>query len=88
MVVPEQAENSRFKTYERRKQKDAENKKRCNLYSSPDIAKAFKMKGCEMGMACSTHVVMQNTYIIRIGKQKSGNHRGYSDMDVSINRVD
>jgi hypothetical protein len=43
VVVPEQAGNSDFKTYGRRKEKDAANEKTCNLYSSP-IARTFKMK--------------------------------------------
>jgi len=40
VVVPEQAGNSNFKTYGRRKQKDAENENYCNLYSS-SIARTF-----------------------------------------------
>jgi hypothetical protein len=43
VVVPERAGNSNFKTSGRRKQKDVENEKHCNFYSSR-IARTFKMK--------------------------------------------
>jgi hypothetical protein len=48
VVVPKQTgnsnSNSNFKTNGKIKQKNAENEKHCNLYSSP-IARTFKMKG-------------------------------------------
>jgi hypothetical protein len=51
---------------------------------SRNIDRTLKIKACRMGIACSRHAVVQNTCTLLFENQKSINHLGYSEMDVSL----